>query len=526
MIGVPIPGPRMRPVRLHPVIASLLLALGSAALAFLAAALVGAAGFVPAVASIAAALVVTGAFAYRPVDGLLGFGITILFADTVEYWTGGNIRYVDEAAVVLFVLVAFTVHRGRMQIPRPGWREGALAVFFLAGVISSLIQAVPANVWILGLALLAKTFVFVYLVTSLSVTSDEVRRLSAAALIVGLAVSAVGIVEFLVPDFAIGFLGVIPYARSRGAVEIVNSWFTTPALYGWIAPFLSLFLFARFAVLRERWALVLAFVLGGAGLLSGRRTPLVSMVVSLAVGAVRAMRSRRISWRPLAAIGAGTVLVAALSVWSFGDFYATTFETYVGRPHRIMEVFAEKPRHWRVDVLHPLGIKDCFYDTAMTSGMIFMLFLGADILNSTLALSQFPAALAGVIENSGLPPLAVIAGILIFYVVLGCVMDEISMILLTLPIFLPTVAGLELFGLNPTDKIIWFGILVLMVVEIGLIMPPVGLNVYVINGLARDIPIRETYLGVMPFIASDFIRTGLLLAFPALSLWLVKILVP
>jgi C4-dicarboxylate transporter, DctM subunit len=172
------------------------------------------------------------------------------------------------------------------------------------------------------------------------------------------------------------------------------------------------------------------------------------------------------------------------------------------------------------------GIKDCFYDTAMTSGMIFMLFLGADILNSALALSQFPAALAGVVENSGLPPVAVIAGILAFYVMLGCVMDEISMILLTLPIFLPTVAGLELFGLGQSDKIIWFGILVLMVVEIGLIMPPVGLNVYVINALARDIPIRETYIGVMPFIASDFIRTALLLAFPALSLWLVKVLVP
>jgi C4-dicarboxylate transporter, DctM subunit len=172
------------------------------------------------------------------------------------------------------------------------------------------------------------------------------------------------------------------------------------------------------------------------------------------------------------------------------------------------------------------GIRDCFYDTAMTSGMIFMLFLGADILNSALALSQFPAALAGIVDNSGLPPLAVIAGILVFYVVLGCVMDEISMILLTLPIFLPTVAGLELFGLDQSDKIIWFGILVLMVVEIGLIMPPVGLNVYVINSLARDIPIRDTYLGVMPFIASDFIRTALLLAFPGLSLWLVKVLVP
>ena len=171
------------------------------------------------------------------------------------------------------------------------------------------------------------------------------------------------------------------------------------------------------------------------------------------------------------------------------------------------------------------GIKACFYDTAMTSGMIFMLFLGADVLNSALALSQFPAALAGVVENSGLPPIAVVAGILLFYVFLGCVMDEISMILLTLPIFLPTVAALDLFGLDQTDKIIWFGILVLMVVEIGLLLPPVGLNVYVINGLARDIPIRDTYIGVMPFVASDFIRTGLLLAFPALSLWLVKVLV-
>ncbi len=215
--------------------------------------------------------------------------------------------------------------------------------------------------------------------------------------------------------------------------------------------------------------------------------------------------------------------VAAVFLLVFGGIYTGWFTPTEAAAIGAAATFVVAILRGELDLA---GIKDCFYDTAMTSGMIFMLFLGADILNSTLALSQFPAALAGVIENSGLPPLAVIAGILIFYVVLGCVMDEISMILLTLPIFLPTVAGLELFGLNPTDKIIWFGILVLMVVEIGLIMPPVGLNVYVINGLARDIPIRETYLGVMPFIASDFIRTGLLLAFPALSLWLVKILVP
>jgi C4-dicarboxylate transporter DctM subunit len=215
--------------------------------------------------------------------------------------------------------------------------------------------------------------------------------------------------------------------------------------------------------------------------------------------------------------------VAAVFLLVFGGIYTGWFTPTEAAAIGAAATFVVAIIRGELDLA---GIKTCFYDTAMTSGMIFMLFLGADILNSALALSQFPAALSGIVESSGLPPLAVIASILVFYVVLGCVMDEISMILLTLPIFLPTVAGLELFGLNPTEKLIWFGILVLMVVEIGLIMPPVGLNVYVINSLARDIPIAETYSGVMPFIASDFIRTALLLTFPGLSLWLVRVLVP
>jgi tripartite ATP-independent transporter DctM subunit len=169
---------------------------------------------------------------------------------------------------------------------------------------------------------------------------------------------------------------------------------------------------------------------------------------------------------------------------------------------------------------------ECFYDTAVTTGMIFMIFLGADVMNAALALSQFPAALSSFVKDLGIAPLAVVAGILVFYVVLGCVMDELSMILLTLPIFLPTIVGLDLFGLPPDLKLIWFGILVLMVVEIGLIAPPVGLNVYVINGLAKNVPIGESYRGVVPFLISDVLRTALLLMFPGISLWLVKVLVP
>jgi C4-dicarboxylate transporter, DctM subunit len=167
----------------------------------------------------------------------------------------------------------------------------------------------------------------------------------------------------------------------------------------------------------------------------------------------------------------------------------------------------------------------CFYDTAVTSGMIFLIFIGADLLNVALALSQFPAALSSFVDGLGWPPLAVIGGILVFYIVLGCVMDELSMILLTLPIFLPTVIGLDLFGLPNDLKLIWFGILVLMVVGIGLITPPAGLNVYVVNGLARDVPIAESYRGIVPFLLSDLLRTLLLLLFPAISLWLVGVLV-
>jgi len=96
--------------------------------------------------------------------------------------------------------------------------------------------------------------------------------------------------------------------------------------------------------------------------------------------------------------------------------------------------------------------------------------------------------------------------------------------MLTIPVLFPAVMGLDLWGLNPSEKAIWFGILVLSVVEVGLIAPPVGLNVYVINSLSKDVPMAETYRGVVPFLASDAVRLTLLLLFPILSLWLVRMM--
>ncbi|MES2972684.1 MAG: TRAP transporter large permease [Pseudomonadota bacterium] len=166
-------------------------------------------------------------------------------------------------------------------------------------------------------------------------------------------------------------------------------------------------------------------------------------------------------------------------------------------------------------------IKQCFYSTAAASAMIFLIFIGADMMNSALALTQVPAQLAAVIQGWGVAPVLVVSGILLFYVVLGAVMDELSMILLTIPIFFPVVMGLD-FGMPKESVAIWFGIMVLMTVGFGLLAPPVGLNVYVVNGMARDVPIAESYRGVMPFLVSDVIRTILLLVFPPISLWLVK----
>lgn len=159
--------------------------------------------------------------------------------------------------------------------------------------------------------------------------------------------------------------------------------------------------------------------------------------------------------------------------------------------------------------------------TAQTSGMIFLIFIGADMINAALALSQLPTQLADLVGHLQISPMLIMVGVMLFYVALGCVMDEMSMILLTVPTLFPVIMGMDFFGLSPADKALWFGILILTVCEIGMIFPPVGLNVYIMNGLARDVPMVETYKGVVPFLITDGLRLSLLIAFPATALWLV-----
>jgi len=174
---------------------------------------------------------------------------------------------------------------------------------------------------------------------------------------------------------------------------------------------------------------------------------------------------------------------------------------------------------WRSGGLDRKGFLACMYGTAGATGMIFLILLGADVLNVFLALTQMNTELAKWVIGLQLPPLLVMAVIILIYLMLGCIMDSLSMILLTIPVFYPVVMGLDFGGMGAEPKAIWFGIIVLMVVEIGLITPPVGMNVFVINSLARDVPMKETFKFVMPFLVSDLLRIIAIVLFPGLVLF-------
>lgn len=227
-------------------------------------------------------------------------------------------------------------------------------------------------------------------------------------------------------------------------------------------------------------------------------------------------------------------------------------------------------------------LADSFYVTAKSSAMIFFIVLGAAYYNGFLALTQVPQEAAAWVGESGLNPWLILIVILLFYLILGCFMDSLSMILLTVPIFWPIVQELD-FGLvsmvelqsarlselvasgkdipaallqeaqtllasgqeltremtrelglrkvsegalnraNIEQTAIWFGILMLIVVEVGLITPPVGMNLFVINAMDRNTPIIETYKAVFYFVATDLIRVAILVAFPFITLALLPL---
>jgi tripartite ATP-independent transporter DctM subunit len=224
--------------------------------------------------------------------------------------------------------------------------------------------------------------------------------------------------------------------------------------------------------------------------------------------------TEKLTWRSVM----GVLPIGVVFVIVFGGIYGGLFTptegAAVGAASTFVAALLKREITWT-------KFKHCFYATAESSAMIFLIFIGADVMNASLTLTQIPAQLASVVGGWGLSPVMVVAAIMLLYVVLGAVMDELSILLLTIPIFFPMIMGMD-FGMSKEYTAIWFGIMVLMTVGFGLLAPPVGLNVYVVNGMAKDVPMAESYKGVMPFLISDTIRTIVLLLFPPISLFLVQ----
>lgn len=157
------------------------------------------------------------------------------------------------------------------------------------------------------------------------------------------------------------------------------------------------------------------------------------------------------------------------------------------------------------------------FETACNVGMIYLIIFGANVFSYFITLSQGPQALVGWISSLGMAPIAIIWSLIIMYVVVGAVFDEVAAMVITLPFVFPLVVGL---GYDP----VWWGIVNLMVIAIGMIAPPIGLNVFVLHGVRPDIPLGTIYRGITPFFFADFLALTLIVFFPAIVLWLPSVM--
>jgi TRAP-type C4-dicarboxylate transport system permease large subunit len=145
--------------------------------------------------------------------------------------------------------------------------------------------------------------------------------------------------------------------------------------------------------------------------------------------------------------------------------------------------------------------------------MIMVIVAGAMVFGHFMAVSKIPLILADWVGAMPLPPVAVMAVIVLIFLIGGCFMDSLAMIMLTVPIFYPAVVAL---GFNP----IWFGVIIVLVVEMGVITPPVGINVYVVKGIADGVPLETVFKGVWPFLLAELVMVGILMLFPQIATFL------
>jgi C4-dicarboxylate transporter, DctM subunit len=165
-------------------------------------------------------------------------------------------------------------------------------------------------------------------------------------------------------------------------------------------------------------------------------------------------------------------------------------------------------------------IKASLVETVRTTGMIFFIMVGAMILGYFFAVTRLPNEIANLVASLSINRYFIWAGIVVLYLFLGCLMDSLAMVLLTVPILFPLMCGPGGLGFDP----IWFGIMIVIVVEMGMITPPVGMNVFVIKGMAADVPTYTIFKGIVPFLYMDLLEIVILTAVPSVVLWLPQVL--
>jgi tripartite ATP-independent transporter DctM subunit len=221
-------------------------------------------------------------------------------------------------------------------------------------------------------------------------------------------------------------------------------------------------------------------------------------------------RGERASWRERLVALRGVWGVVVLFVVVMGGIYGGVFTATEGAGFGAFGAFcfalARRALTWRT-------LLDSLVEAGRTTAMLFAILIGALMFSEFVNYTSMPDDLKRFVSELNVPPVMVVAAICLIYVLLGTAMEELSMILLTVPVFFPLIVHL---GLDP----IWFGVLIVVVVEIGLISPPVGMNLFVLNALLPNVPTRTLFSGVLPFMVADVVRLAILIAFPIISLWL------
>ena len=213
-------------------------------------------------------------------------------------------------------------------------------------------------------------------------------------------------------------------------------------------------------------------------------------------------------WAAMRGIWGVLLLFALVMGGMYGGLFTPTEAAGVGAMGGFVFALARGALTWRI-------LREVLVESARTSAMLFTIVIGASLFANFLNFTDLPGALKDFVTGFGVHPILVIVAICLVYVVLGTAMESLSMMLLTVPIFFPLVTSL---GFDP----VWFGILVVCVIEISLITPPVGMNIFVLSSVMPQLPTTTIWRGVLPFVAADVVRMAVLIAFPAISLVLPR----